>query len=341
MTRQRIVPAALALLLFCALGDYATGVDVTFTLLYLAPVALGAWYRGRGFGVLLALLASASSLCTSFAGFGWRARLHVLIWNEVGVLGVLLVLALVMSRLRAAIDHERQARRSAIDQLRHADRLNVIGKLAAGVAHEIGTPLNVISGSAELLQAGRVTLEKRAALLSGIVKQTHRISVIIRQLLEFGRRAATTTTRVDVNALVEATAAMLTPMAKKGSTRLETAMCAVALFVEINPSEIEQVISNLVINGLHAMPSGGVLRLVTRAERGNACILVEDEGTGITKENLRHIFDPFFTTKDVGSGTGLGLSVSYGIVQDHGGRIDVWSEPGRGSRFEVWLPLTP
>ena len=343
MSRATVVPLALALLVCCALGDYATGVDVTFTLLYLAPVALGAWYRGRAFGAALALLASASSLWTSLADPARRTRLHVVIWNEIGVLGVLLALVVVMARLRAAIDREKRERRSAIDQLRHADRLNVIGKLAAGVAHEIGTPLNVISGSAELLQAARVTPEKREELLAGIVKQTQRISVIIRQLLDFGRRAATTTTRVDVNTIVEATASMLTPMARKGSARLEVAVSDAALFVDVNASELEQVISNLVINGLHAMHGlpRGVLRIATRAECGRACIVVEDEGTGIAKENLPRIFDPFFTTKEVGAGTGLGLSVSYGIVQDHGGDIQVRSEPGRGSRFEVRLPLAP
>ena len=339
MSRTAVVPLALALLLCCALGDYATGVDVTFTLLYLAPVALGSWYRGRRFGFLLAGLATLSSLCTSIAAPSSGPRLHVVLWNEVGVLGVLLVIVHVMSRLRAAIDREKKERRSAVDQLRHADRLNVIGKLAAGVAHEIGTPLNVISGSAELLQGNRLTPEKREHLLAGIIKQTQRISLIIRQLLDFGRRAATTTARVDLNGIVEATAAMLGPMAKNGSTRLEVTVAPEPLFVDANASEIEQVLSNLVINALHAMASGGLLRIAASREREHACLVVEDEGSGIAKENLPHIFDPFFTTKDVGAGTGLGLSVSYGIVQDHGGRIDVRSELGKGTRFEVWLPL--
>lgn len=339
MSRTAVVPLALALLACCALGDYATGVDVTFTLLYLAPVALGSWYRGRTFGFALAGLATLSSLWTSLAAPSWHARLHVVIWNEVGVLGVLLVIVHVMSRLRAAIDREKKDRRSAVDQLRHADRLNVIGKLAAGVAHEIGTPLNVISGSAELLQTNRLTPEKREHLLAGIIKQTQRISLIIRQLLDFGRRAAATTARVDVNGIVEATAVMLGPMAKKGSARLEVTLTEEPLFVDANASEVEQVLSNLVINALHAMPDGGVLRICARREPKHACLVVEDEGSGIAKENLPHIFDPFFTTKDVGAGTGLGLSVSYGIVQDHGGHIDVRSEVGTGTRFEVWLPL--
>ena len=345
MTRRNVVPIAFALLVCCALGDYATGADVTFTLLYLAPVSLAAWYRGRAFGVLLALLASASSLSASVCDSTWPSRLRVVIWNEAGVLGVLVVIALVVSRLRAAIDREKLERRNAVDQLRHADRLNVIGKLAAGVAHEIGTPLNVISGSAELLQAGRVAPEKREELLAGILKQAHRIGVIIRQLLDFGRRAATSTSRVDLNDVVRASAVMLEPLATKGSSRLEVRLCEHLLVVDANASEIEQVISNLVINGLHAMPGGGVLRVETlrRAQSSGtpwlACVVVEDEGTGIAPEHLPHIFDPFFTTKEVGGGTGLGLSVSYAIVQDHGGRIEVESELARGSRFRVCLPL--
>ncbi len=339
MSRTTVVPLALALLACCALGDYATGVDVTFTLLYLAPVALGAWYRGRRFGFALATLATLSSLATSLARPSASARPHVVIWNEVGVLVVFLVIVQVMSLLHEALDREKRERRSAVDQLRHADRLNVIGKLAAGFAHEIGTPLNVISGSAELIQGGRLTPEKRDHLLEGIVKQTQRISLIVRQLLDFGRRAATTTARVDVSAIVEATAAMLAPMAKKGSTRLEVTAAEGPLFVDANASEIEQVLSNLVINALHAMPGGGVLRMAASREPKHACLVVEDEGSGITKENLPHIFDPFFTTKDVGAGTGLGLSVSYGIVQDHGGHIDVRSEVGKGTRFEIRLPL--
>lgn len=347
---RNVLPLALALLVAFGIGDYATEAEITFTLLYLLPVTLGAWYRGRPFGIALAVLATLFSTATALTAPSEATRPWLLLWNQAGVLVVFVVIVLALSRLRGYVDRERRERSIAVEQLRHAERLNVIGRLAAGVAHELGTPLNVIAGSTELLQGDRIDEEKRRALHATILRQTERISVIIRHLLDFGRRAATSKVRVDLNEVARETATLLRPMAMKRSCTLSLEPASVALFVLANASEIEQVLSNLVLNGLQAMPAGGALTVRTRLEdrRGPsgahqpfACALVEDHGVGIAPADLPHVFDPFFTTKDVGEGTGLGLSVSYGIVRDHEGLFEVSSHVGRGTTFEVLLPLAP
>lgn len=349
LNRRNVVPLALALVVAFGVGDFLTDVEVTFTLLYLLPVTLAAWHRGRPFGLAVVLLATLFSVATAVTSSSDRARPWLFLWNEVGVLVVFVVIVFVLTRLRTYVDREQRERSLAVEQLRHAERLNMIGKLAAGVAHELGTPLNVIAGSAELLD-GRLDADKRRELHQSILRQTQRISVIIRQLLDFGRRAATSKALVDLNTLARDTTNMLLPMAKKRSCTLAVEALSGTLPVLANASEIEQVLSNLVLNGLQAMPEGGRLSVRTRLEerRGPsgssqsfACAVVEDEGTGITAADLPHVFDPFFTTKDVGEGTGLGLSVSYGIVQDHDGMLEVQSAIGRGSTFSVLLPLSP
>jgi signal transduction histidine kinase len=246
------------------------------------------------------------------------------------------------------VESERRERRLAVEQLRRAERLNIIGKLAAGVAHELGTPLNVIQGSAELLQAPTVPPERRALLVETIRRQTARISVIIRHLLDFGRGTGNSKAGVDLNDLAAETAALLLTTALQRECTLSFAPAAGAIPLVANASELEQVMTNLVLNGLQAMPRGGELRLSTcieeRVEPGGSgrrygCVVVEDRGDGISAEDLPRIFDPFFTTKDVGDGTGLGLSISYGIVQDHGGHLEVASREGGGTRFTALLPL--
>jgi two-component system, NtrC family, sensor kinase len=179
-----------------------------------------------------------------------------------------------------------------------------------------------------------------------IVQQIERMSVIIRGLLDFSRRGARTKQSLDLRDLCSATAALLSPLAKTAD--VEITLAGEALRVSVNAGEIQQVLSNLITNAVHAMPSGGLIAIAIgktvelhdAKEQNYACITVRDGGTGIPPDVLPQIFDPFYTTKDVGQGTGLGLSVAYGIVRDHGGFIRVQSEIRKGATFRVLLPLT-
>jgi two-component system NtrC family sensor kinase len=172
---------------------------------------------------------------------------------------------------------------------------------------------------------------------------------IIRQLLDFARRRAPRRAPEELGPLVERILALLRPMANKRGAALVSEVPA-TLSLEVDGGHLQQALTNLVMNGLHAMKQPGTLRV--RAEEVRATppadvggpegawvrLDVEDEGEGIAPDVLPHIFEPFYTTKDVGEGTGLGLSVSYGLVRDHGGWIDVRTEPGRGSCFSIYLP---
>jgi len=346
LTPKNVVPLALLASLSIGVGDFVTGVEVAFTLLYVFPIALGTWFRDRRFGLTLAVLCALLSVTSEV---GWRLTHHSsirpfwLLWNHGGSLGIFVLLVEILNRLSAYVEGERLGRRSAIEQLRHAERLNVVGKLAAGVAHELGTPLNVVATTAELMASDGYDRELVHESCRVIVDQSERMATIIRQLLDFGRRGGGDRARTDLGALVESTVVLLRPLARKRRVELELGLPREPLFGAVNRLEIGQVLSNLVLNALQAMPSGGrsLVELRRGRERGVdvAVLSVSDEGTGIRPEDVPRVFDPFFTTKDVGEGTGLGLSVTYGIVADHGGRVNVETEWGRGSRFSVVLPL--
>jgi len=348
LTPRQVQALALGLLIAIGICDYFAGIEVAFTLLlYLLPVCLVTWRSGAPIGLAFAALATASTALTAL-GFAERTRPWLVAWDAAGTFGVLVTVVFVLEKLRTYVEGERRQRRLAVDQLRHADRLNVIGKLAAGMAHELGTPLNVIAGSAELLQTRRLSSEKRRALVDTIHAQTKRMSRTIRQLLDFGRAAGSSKAPVELNELASVTKDLLSPVAQERGCSIQFEPAQSSIAVLANASEIEQVLTNLVLNGMQAMPNGGPLHLRTTVssrttaagvEAPYACIIVEDEGVGISEEDLPHIFDPFFTTKDVGEGTGLGLSITYGIVQDHGGFLEVASRPHGGTQFSVLLPI--
>jgi len=345
LTPTNVVPIALGAALLIGVGDFYTGVDVAFTLLYVFPIALASWYRDRRFGLTVAVLCA---LISGMSEVGWRLehRGHVkafwLLWNHGGSLGIFVLCAEVLWRLRAYVARERLERQSAIEQLRHAERLNVVGKLAAGVAHELGTPLNVIATTAELVDADHGRSDMVHASCRVIIDQSERMATIIRQLLDFGRRGGSDRSTIDLGALVQSTVALLRPLARKRRVELSLALPKSPVRASVNGLEIGQVLSNLVLNAVQAMPNGGrsVIELRLERERGVeiAVLSVSDEGTGIRPEDVPKVFDPFFTTKDVGDGTGLGLSVTYGIVADHGGRVNVETDWGHGSVFTVVLP---
>jgi two-component system, NtrC family, sensor kinase len=237
-----------------------------------------------------------------------------------------------------------------LEQLRHADRLATVGKLASGIAHELGTPLNVVAARAEMIAAGNTTANESREYAAVIVTAAQRMTTIIRQVLQFARRKTVRRGRQDVSALVRETAELLRPLAKKKDVTIDVDGAPFELSFDVG--QMQQVLTNLVMNAVHASKHGGTIRVFAERSfdappadiggeaRDVACIGVTDHGAGIPAEDLPRIFEPFFTTKDVGEGTGLGLAVSYGIVSDHGGWITVDTEPGRGSTFKVFLPIT-
>jgi signal transduction histidine kinase len=234
-------------------------------------------------------------------------------------------------------------------ELRHSERLASVGRLAAGLAHEIGTPLNIIGGRSEYLLRRPRSAEELKDNLGVIRSQSDRIAAIVRQLLEFSRRREPVFQPIDFLALLDNVKYLLTHQLREKDIRVETAGFSALPKISADPELLQQIFINLYSNSLHALGPGGMIKIAAEInDRGLTKaspaaghwlrISFEDNGAGIAPEHIGRVFDPFFTTKDVGEGIGLGLSVSYGIIQEHGGDIHVESELGRFTRFIIYLP---
>ncbi len=231
------------------------------------------------------------------------------------------------------------------EQVVQADKLSSIGLLAAGVAHEVNTPLAVISSYAQMLAKKVATDPGQTKILQKITSQTFRASEIVNSLLTFSRTSTREFAPLDLNRTLQETLSLIEPQLRHAQIEIETEYQPEAAAVVGNSGKLQQVFLNLLLNARDAMPHGGRLTLRTRlaeAENGEtlARVIVSDTGTGIRPDDLKHIFDPFFTTKGPGRGNGLGLAVSYGIVQEHSGNISVDSAAGEGTTFRVDLPLS-
>jgi signal transduction histidine kinase len=247
-----------------------------------------------------------------------------------------------------------------MDQLRHADRLTTVGKLASGIAHELGTPLNVIEARASMIASGEASGEVAKQYAQIVLDSSERMDRIIRQLLTFARRRGPEKTRCDLLEMARQSSEMVRPLARKKSIEVRVVSdSGDEAIAAADAMQLQQALTNLLVNAIQASAEGASVELRVESVRARPppdvvgggggggggreesdflCLHVKDEGSGITAENLEHIFEPFFTTKAVGDGTGLGLSVAYGIVRDHGGWIAVESEIGHGSRFSLYLP---
>jgi two-component system NtrC family sensor kinase len=224
-------------------------------------------------------------------------------------------------------------------RLVQADKLSSIGLLAAGVAHEVNTPLAVISTYAQMLAKQVADDDQKSKLLEKIAKQTFRASEIVNSLLNFSRTSTTEFGEVSVNRVIQETLSLLEHQMVKAGLEVRTSFDPTAPAIAGNPGKLQQVFLNLFINARDAMTSGGVLEVKTfHEEDGGVQIDVIDSGHGIDPEHIHRIYDPFFTTKGARKGTGLGLSVTYGIIQEHGGAIKVFSRPGGGTRFHLEFP---
>ncbi len=258
-------------------------------------------------------------------------------------------LAQEMNAMCERLETESEARKLALEQLRHAERLNTVGRLAAGLAHELGTPLNVISIEAKRIAVGRAQGAEAEEAGRGIAAQAQRMTQIISQLLEFARRRSPKPMALELGDVAHTAVGLLHRLAERHVVTLEHRVLEKAS-VSADPSQLQQVLTNLVVNAIHASSEGSKISIETGVEAvppsaGNpqarsAFIRVIDHGTGMTPEVRSRIFEPFFTTKDVGQGTGLGLSVAHGIIEEHAGTIEVESQPGVGSVFTVRLPVS-
>ncbi len=244
-------------------------------------------------------------------------------------------LALLIQRREADEDSRRLQ-----GQLRHADRLATIGQVAAGMAHEVNEPLGNILGLAQLARKHPGLPAPAAQDLDKIVAASLHAREIVRKLMLFARQMPPRKTPVSLNSIVAEGLAFLEARCARVGVRLVRELSQDLPAIEADPSQLTQVLVNLVVNAIQAMPEGGALTIRTSHSAQCVSLLVEDTGVGMTSEVVERIFEPFFTTKDVSEGTGLGLSVVHGIVSSHGGTIKVSSEPGKGSRFEVRLPLS-
>lgn len=244
-------------------------------------------------------------------------------------------------------EHHRQLE-AAQAQLLQSEKLASIGQLAAGIAHELNNPLMVVMGNAQLalrmlgqprpVEALRLEL---TALLHATDEEAHRARTIVANLLDFSRTTPPAQLAVDLQALLDESMRLVAHQASLQEIQVARRYSPDRPTVTVDPNELKQVFINVMLNAVQAMPTGGRLTLATSATATHVMIEIQDTGVGIAEEHLPQVFDPFFTTKEVGQGTGLGLSVSYSIVQRYQGTIDVTSHVGQGTTVTIQLPRTP
>lgn len=223
-------------------------------------------------------------------------------------------------------------------QVRRAERLAVIGRLAAGVAHEIRNPLASISGSIELLRSGPVESDEDRTLMDIVTREIDRLNQLITELLDYTNPGSMTRTELDVAALVADTAAAFTRDQNVATLDLDIALPDEPTPVSGDSEKLRQVLWNLLRNAAQAAGADGRVEVTVVRDAGDVIVLISDDGPGITREDQEKIFDPFFTTKE--GGTGLGLAIAHSIIEEHGGRIAVDSAPGGGAAFRLVLPAS-
>lgn len=250
-----------------------------------------------------------------------------------------------LAEARAALEDEAAQRVRAMHEMRHVERLKTVGQLAGGVAHELGTPLNVISGHAKMIEKGYVEGDDLLDSARTIGEQCARMTALIRNVLTFARSRPMPRQQVRIAEVVDSALALMKPALRKAQVKVEVDHQAPALEARGDPAQLEQVLTSVLMNAIQALPDGGAVRIRTgadpAADGGGPCAFVEvrDDGVGMTAEVSDRMFEPFFTTRDVGEGAGLGLSTAFGIVRDHQGWFDVRSAPGEGTTLRIHLPL--
>ncbi|MXZ09342.1 MAG: PAS domain S-box protein [Gemmatimonadetes bacterium] len=251
-------------------------------------------------------------------------------------------------RLFAGIIRDMTERILLEEQLVQSTKLAAVGRLISGIAHEVNNPVSIIklhiTSVMQNIESQKLP-EDLIETLKVIQRQNNKVGQIISGLQAFSRQGSFSPEWIDVNQTVHTALRLVENTLQNQDIVYQVELEDSLPKVFLDPIRIEQVLLNLFNNAIEAMPGGGILTISTTLETDQTdedwvVVRIRDTGTGIEEEHLSHLFDPFFTTKEVGEGTGLGLSVSYGLIQEHGGRIEVSSQPGKGSEFQIYLPVT-
>jgi signal transduction histidine kinase len=338
----------LALTLAVATGDALTGPQVSFTLLYLLPISLAAWSLGRRTSAAVAVLCAAGYLGADVISresfLGPPISLTARLWNVGIELGVFLCVSNVLASLRERFESERSARRDAERALadlglaqRHlleSEKLGAIGRLVAGIAHELNTPLTYVLGNLELLEA--LPFEERERdVLARLRRGAERLAGLVKKLLVFSRPHQEEMVRLNPNDLVERSLELC--RYNLAAVRVERDLAPLPEILGI-PTLLETALINLIVNGVQAMGGEGQLTLSSRHEEGFVVLRVSDTGVGIADDLRKVIFEPFVTTKALGHGTGLGLWTVRTVVERHMGQVDFTSVERQGTTFRIQLP---
>jgi two-component system NtrC family sensor kinase len=284
--------------------------------------------------LVLSPIRSIVAMAQKVIGGDLSARLNIRPPGEMGML-----CWAIDSMAQAVAEREEMLKQSTRQQLGRSEQLASVGRLAAGVAHEINNPLVGVLAFADMLREKENMDDQDRQDLELIIRETKRVRDIVRGLLDFARETPSVKARLNINDVICQTIRLLGKRDAFQNIYVVDDLSDNLPFINGDRNQLQQVVMNLVLNACEAMPQGGTLMLRTSATDKRAIFEVTDTGVGIKQEDLDKIFEPFFTTKPVGKGTGLGLSVSYGIIQQHGGTLEVQSDLGRGTTFTISLPL--
>jgi signal transduction histidine kinase len=329
-------------------NTFFSGVHDLHRLFYLVPIV----YAALVFRVWGSLISSLVLLCVVLPrGLLFSPYPDPLLRALIFIVAAALVGLLVAIQLNR-IEREEEARiqldtaykqlKESQEQLIQAEKLNSLGQLAASIAHEVNNPLSGVLVYVQLLakklNSGSLSKEKTLEYLKTMELELTRCGQLISNLLDFSRQTQPTFELVDINEVIDRALNLVTHAALLHHVQINKEFSPSISRVMADPNQIQQVITNLILNAIQAMPQGGTMTLRTANNNGGqVSIEVEDTGVGISHENMQKLFTPFFTTKREVKGVGLGLAVSYGIIQQHKGRIEVESEERKGSTFTVFL----
>ena len=354
ISRTAVTALAVALVAVIGCFDYVTG-DFSLAVFYLVPVALAAWYAGRATGLFIGLLSAAAWFIGDLAlsrAYGhplmpyWNAAMLALIY------GIIVQLLSALQRFQAELE-ERVERRTAslakanaeLDAARmrliEADKLESIGRLAAGVAHEVKNPLMTITMAVDYLsEVIPPTESDGATMIQALREAVERANRVISEMLEFARPGALSLQPEDFQSVAERALGFVKLEISRKQLNVVRDWCEPAPCLLLDRNKMQQVLVNVFLNAIQATPEAGTLTLRTRVNAAGFTAEIDDTGAGISTAHQAKLFEPFFTTKPVGQGTGLGLPVARQIIQLHGGTLHLANRTDGGVRVTIQIPTS-